>query len=78
MRMTRGMTFSIPSQSSSLAIDRWMRTADAAEYLSTSANNIRNLIYRGFIKPSKFQGRWIFRQSELDRLLQKKETIYGN
>lgn len=47
----------------------WLRTSDVAEYLGTSPNNIRNMIYRKYLKPRRFAGRWYFSKSEIDRLI---------
>ncbi len=47
----------------------WLKTSDVAEYLGTSPNNIRNMIYRLHLRPTKFYGRWYFKKSDLDNLL---------
>lgn len=62
----------------SLKIERgWLRSAQAAEYIGVSPNNLRNMIYRGYLSPIKFAGRWYFKKTELDSLIQVKGTIYG-
>lgn len=59
----------------------WLNSNEAAEYLRISPENLRVMVYRGYIKPYKLRNRNRFKRSELDRLLEasiKKEGIYGN
>lgn len=48
----------------------WLDTNDAATYLRKSANAIRILVCRGYLKPRKFRRRLYFLRNELDRLLE--------
>ena len=56
--------------SSSLTIQGWMRTEHVADYLGTSQNNVRNMIYRGLLSPRKFGGRLYFKREEIDHLIE--------
>ena len=48
----------------------WMTSKEAAEYLRTSPNNIRVMVYRGVIRPYKLNGRNRFKREELDNLVE--------
>ena len=48
----------------------WLDTAEAATYLRKTANALRIMVYRGYIRPRKFRRRLYFRKIELDRLLE--------
>lgn len=56
----------------SLTNQGWFRTNQVAKYLGTSPNNIRNMVYKGHLKPRKFSGRWYFKRSEIDHLIETK------
>ena len=48
----------------------WLSSKDAAKYLRKTANALRIMVYRGYIRPRKFRRRLYFRRHELDRLLE--------
>lgn len=48
----------------------WLDSKDAARYLRKTANALRIMVYRGYIRPRKFRRRLYFRKVELDRLLE--------
>ncbi len=48
----------------------WLDSKEAARYLRKSANALRIMVYRGYVKPRKFRRRLYFRKIELDRLLE--------
>lgn len=48
----------------------WLDTKEAAKYLRKTANAIRIMVCRGYIRPRKFRRRLYFRKIELDRLLE--------
>ena len=48
----------------------WLDSKEAAKYLRKTANAIRIMVYRGYIRPRKFRRRLYFRKIELDRLLE--------
>ena len=48
----------------------WLNTNEAAFYLRKSANALRIMVCRGYIRPRKFRRRLYFRKVELDRLLE--------
>lgn len=56
--------------SGSLKIQGWMKTDQVANYLGTSPNNIRNMIYKCKLTPRKFGGRWYFKRAEIDHLIE--------
>ena len=59
----------------------WLNSREASEYLRISPENLRVMIYRGYIKPYKLRNRNRFKRSELDKLLEssiKKEGSYGS
>jgi excisionase family DNA binding protein len=55
--------------------DRWLRTSDVASYLGTSVGNIRQMVYRGTLKAKKFNGRLMFKKSEIDLLIEFSKEI---
>lgn len=55
---------------SSLTIQGWMKTDQVANYLGTSPNNIRNMIYKDQLVPKKFGGRWYFKREDIDILIE--------
>lgn len=48
----------------------WLNAKEAADYLRKSANAVRIMTYRGYIRPRKFGNRLYFRRIELDRLIE--------
>ena len=48
----------------------WLDSKEAATYLRKTANALRIMVYRGYIRPRKFRRRLFFRKIELDRLLE--------
>ncbi len=48
----------------------WLDSKEAATYLRKTANALRIMVYRGYVKPRKFRRRLYFRKVELDRLLE--------
>ena len=48
----------------------WLDSKEAANYLRKTANALRIMVYRGYIRPRKFRRRLYFRRLELDRLLE--------
>ena len=48
----------------------WLDSKEAATYLRKTANALRIMVYRGYIRPRKFRRRLYFRKVELDRLLE--------
>lgn len=47
----------------------WLTTDDAARFLRKSTHAIRQMAYKGIIRPRKLGGRLYFKKSELDQLL---------
>jgi hypothetical protein len=48
----------------------WLDTTEAAIYLRKTANALRIMVNRGYIKPRRFRRRLYFRKVELDRLIE--------
>ena len=48
----------------------WFNTKEAAKYLRKTANALRIMVFRGYLRPRKFRRRLYFRRLELDRLLE--------
>jgi hypothetical protein len=48
----------------------WLDSNEAAKYLRKTANALRIMVYRGYLRPRKFRRRLYFRRLELDRLLE--------
>lgn len=48
----------------------WFDTKDAARYLRKTANALRIMVFRGYLRPRKFRRKLYFRRIELDRLLE--------
>jgi hypothetical protein len=48
----------------------WLSSKEAAKYLRKTANALRIMTYRGYIRARKFRNRLYFRRIELDRLLE--------
>lgn len=51
--------------------DKWLNTAQAADYLSVSTGSIYNLIYLKRLRPHKLGNRNRFKKEQLDKLLRK-------
>lgn len=47
----------------------WLTTDDAARLLRKSTHALRQMTYKGIIRPRKLGGRLYFKKSELDQLL---------
>ena len=47
----------------------WLTTDDAARFLRKSTSALRQMTYKGIIKPRKLGGRLYFKKSELDQLI---------
>lgn len=60
--------------SGSLKIQGWMKTDQVADYLGTSPNNIRNMVYKCLLTPRKFGGRWYFKREEIDHLIETERS----
>lgn len=59
----------------------WLNSHEAAEYLRTSKGGLRQMVYRGLLKPYKLGRSSRFKRSELDKLIEsslKKEICHGN
>ncbi len=48
----------------------WLDSKDAANYLRKTANALRIMVCRGYLRPRKFRRRLYFRRIELDRMLE--------
>ena len=48
----------------------WLNSKEAASYLRKSANALRIMVCRGYLRPRRFRRRLYFRRIELDRLLE--------
>ncbi len=48
----------------------WLDSKEAAKYLRKTANALRIMTYRGYVRPRKLGRRLYFRRIELDRLLE--------
>lgn len=59
---------------SSLKIQGWMKTDQVANYLGTSPNNVRNMVYKCQLTPRKFGGRWYFKREEIDQLIEAERS----
>ena len=54
-----------------IASSNWLTTKEAAEYLRTSPNQIRNWVYQGKVRAYKLLGKSLrFKSNELDLLHQ--------
>ena len=73
-RMTTAHTVFKNRPSSLKTESGWMRTDQVAVYLSTSPNNIRNMVYKGLLLPRKFGGRWLFKREEIDHLIEAERS----
>lgn len=47
----------------------WLTTDEAATFLRRSSHALRQLAYKGKVRPRKFAGRLYFKKSELDTLI---------
>lgn len=48
----------------------WLSTEEAARLLRRSPHALRQLVYKGKIRPRKFGGRLYFKRSELNELIE--------
>ncbi len=49
---------------------KWLTVNEAATYLRRTSGAIRNLIYRGQIRPRRWAGRVYINRAELDRKIE--------
>lgn len=56
---------------------KWLKVREAAIYLRTTPNGIRNMVYRGQVPSYKLHGRILFKRTDLDRLIEssRKESF---
>lgn len=47
----------------------WLTTDEAAEFLRMSSHALRQVVYKGKVKARKFNGRLLFKKSELHELV---------
>lgn len=47
----------------------WLTTEEAAKFLRKSSHALRQLAYKGKVRPRKFSGRLYFKKSELHELI---------
>lgn len=47
----------------------WLTTDEAATFLRKTSHALRQLVYKGKIRPRKFAGRLYFKRTELDTLI---------
>jgi excisionase family DNA binding protein len=55
---------------------KWLTTGEVAFYLGTSEGAVRNLVYRGVLRPKSFGGRGyrnLFKREELDRIIEASD-----
>lgn len=45
----------------------WLTSSEAASYLGRSMGSVRNMVYRGQLRPRKMFGRLYFSRLEIDR-----------
>jgi excisionase family DNA binding protein len=58
-----------------ISSSNWLTTIEAAEYLRTSPNQIRNWVYQGKIRAYRLLGKSLrFRPSELDLLHKRGQS----
>ena len=48
---------------------KWLTTDEAAIFLRKSSHALRQMAYKGKIRPRKFAGRLYFKKAELDQLV---------
>jgi excisionase family DNA binding protein len=48
----------------------WLSTEEAARLLRRSSHALRQLVYKGKIRPRKFAGRLYFKRDELNELIE--------
>jgi hypothetical protein len=48
----------------------WLDSKEAAQYLRKTANALRIMTYKGYVRPRRFKRRLYFLRVELDRLLE--------
>ncbi|HAZ14220.1 MAG: hypothetical protein A2X86_22430 [Bdellovibrionales bacterium GWA2_49_15] len=48
---------------------KWLTTDEAAIFLRKSSHALRQMTYKGKIRPRKFGGRLYFKKAELDQLV---------
>ncbi len=70
MKMMTVHSMNSNSVTGSLKIQGWMRTDQVANYLGTSPNNVRNMVYKCQLFPKRFGGRWYFKREDIDHLIE--------
>lgn len=48
---------------------KWLTTDEAAIFLRKSSHALRQMTYKGKLRPRKFAGRLYFKKTELDQLI---------
>ncbi|MGE4131959.1 MAG: helix-turn-helix domain-containing protein [Bdellovibrionales bacterium] len=56
---------------------KWLTTGEAAQYLRVSVGSVKNMIYRGQLRPRKLGRRNRFLREELDRIFSLSPTKKG-
>jgi excisionase family DNA binding protein len=74
MKMLTKASLRTISAPSSLKSQGWMKTEQVADYLGTSSNNIRNMVYRSRLFPKKFGNRLYFRREDIDHLIETERS----
>ncbi len=66
-------------ESKETELDRltWLTTSEAAFYLRKTAHALRQMVYKGLVRPRKLGGRLFFRRIELERLLESSAFLGG-
>ena len=52
---------------------KWLKSAEAAEYLRIPVETLRNYVYRGQLARYKPHGRLLFKRSDLDALIESSK-----
>lgn len=64
--------------STSLGEVKWLTTSEAAHYLRVSVGSIKNMVYRGQLRPRKLGRLNRFLKDELDRLIKFSPLTKGD
>lgn len=70
MNTIESATDRVPGYEMSVDHLTWLNSKEAAGYLRKTANALRIMVYRGYLRPRKFRRRLYFRKVELDHLLE--------
>jgi hypothetical protein len=65
-----GATDRVPDEVVAFDQLTWLDSKEAAKYLRKTANALRIMVFRGYLRPRKFRRRLYFRKIELERLLE--------